>query len=74
LVILSGEVFDSGKNFFAPGPSLSGAGAFEVYLWTGRILLGEFELSGGEEGLVDGSEPAVEVDADDSMTTGNEVE
>lgn len=32
LVILSGEVFDSGKNRFASGPRLSGAGAFEVYL------------------------------------------
>jgi len=32
LLILSGEIFDSGKNLFASGPSLSGGGAFEVYL------------------------------------------
>jgi hypothetical protein len=38
------------------GAKLSGAGAFEVYLWT---LLSEFELSGGEEGLVGGAKPAV---------------
>jgi len=31
------------------------------------------ELSGGEEGLVGGSEPAVEVDEEDLMTTGNGV-
>jgi hypothetical protein len=74
LLILSGEVFDSGKNLFVSGPNWSGAGAFEVYLWAGRTLLVEFELSGGEEGLVGGSEPAVEVDEDDSMTTGNAVE
>ena len=73
LLILSGEVFDSGKNLFVSGPDWSGAGAFEVYLWPGRTLLVEFELSGGEEGLVGGSEPAVEVDKDDSITTGNAV-
>ena len=33
----------------------------------------ELELSGGEEGLVGGLEPAVEVDEDDSMTTVNAV-
>jgi hypothetical protein len=73
LLILSGEVFDSGKNLFVSGLSLSGAGAFEMYLWAGRTLSIELELSGGEEGLVGGSEPAVEVDEDDSMTTGNAV-
>ena len=47
---------------------------FEEYLWTGRTLLGELKLSGGEEGLaLGGSEPAVDVDVDDSMTTGNVV-
>ena len=45
---------------------------FEEYLWTGRTLLGELELSGGE-GLVGGSEPGVDVHVDDSMTTGNVV-
>ena len=35
-----------------------------------ETLLGELELSGDEEGRVDGSEPAVDVD---SMTTGNKV-
>ena len=73
LWILSGEVFDSGKNLFVSGPNWSGAGGFEVYLWVGRTLSVEFELSGGDEGLVGGSEPAVEVDEDDSMTTGNAV-
>jgi len=68
LLILSGEVFDSGKNLFVSGPDWSGAGAFEVYLWAGRTLLVEFELLGGG-----GSEPAVEVDEDDSITTGNAV-
>ena len=38
-----------------------------------ETLLSELELSGGEEGLVGGSEPAVNVDVDDSMTTGNVV-
>lgn len=33
----------------------------------------EFELLAGEEGLVGGSELAVEVDEDDSMTTGNAI-
>ena len=32
LLILSGEIFDSGKKRFASGPSLSSAGAFAVYL------------------------------------------
>ena len=73
LLILRGEVFASGKNLFASGPSWSGAGAFEVYLWAGGTLSFEVELSGGEEDLVGGSEPAVEVEADDSMTTGNVV-
>jgi len=41
-----------------------------VYLWALSV---ELELSGGEEGLVGGSEPAVEVGADDSMHTGNAV-
>ena len=40
---------------------LSGAGAFEVYLWTGGTLLSEFELSGGEKGMVGGAEPAVDL-------------
>ena len=44
-----------------------------MYLWVERTLSVEFELSGGEEGLVGGSEPAVEVDEDDSITTGNAV-
>ena len=56
----------------AEQPCLSGAGAFEVYLWIGRTLLDEFESS-GEEGRVGGSDPAVEVDVDNSMATGNEV-
>ena len=73
LLILSGEVFNSGKKRFVSGPSLSGAGAFAVYLWTGGTLLVKLELSGGEEGLVGGSEPAVEVEVDDSTTTGNAV-
>ena len=73
LLILSGEVFDSGKKRFTSGPSLSGAGAFAVYLWTRGTLLGKLEVSGGEEGLVGGSEPAVEVDVDDSAATGNAV-
>jgi hypothetical protein len=55
LLILSGEAFDSGKILFALGPGLSGAGTFEVYLWTVRILSGKFELSGDEEGLVGSS-------------------
>lgn len=38
LLILSGEVFDSGKNLFASGPNWSNAGAFGMYLWTGRTL------------------------------------
>ena len=73
LLILSGEVFDSGKKCFASGPSLSSAGAFAVYLWTRGTLLGKLKASGGEEGLVGGSEPAVEIDVDDSTTTGNAV-
>jgi hypothetical protein len=68
-----GILFDSGKNHFASGPSWSGAGAFEVYLWGGRILSVELELSGGEEGLVAGSERAVEAEADD-LTQGVEVD
>jgi len=36
----------------------------------GKPFLAELELSGGEEGGVDGSELAVDID---SMTTGNEV-
>jgi hypothetical protein len=51
VLILSGEVFDSGKNLFTSGPNWSGAGAFEVYLWAGRTLSIELELS-GNEGLV----------------------
>jgi len=35
-----------------------------VYLYAGRILSVELEFSGGEEGLVGGSEPVVEVDVD----------
>jgi len=50
----------------------SGAGAFEVYLWAGRTFSIELELS-GDEGLVGGSEPAGEVDEDDSITTRNAV-
>lgn len=73
LFILSGKVFDSGKNLSTSGPNWSGAGGFEVYLWAERTLSVEFELSGGEEGLVGGEEPAVEVDEDDSITTGNAV-
>jgi hypothetical protein len=64
LLILSGEVFDSGKNLFASGPSWSSAGTFEMYLWPGRTL----SVKRGR-----GSEPAVEVDMNDSMTTGDEV-
>jgi len=66
LLILSGKVFDSGKNLFASGPSWSGTGGFEVYLWTARTLSIELEFSGGEQGLVGASKPAVEVDADDA--------
>ena len=73
LLILSGEVFDSGKKRFTSGPSLSSAGAFAVYLWTGGTSLSKPEVSGGEEGLVGGSEPAVEVNVEDSITTGNAV-
>ena len=73
LLILSSEVFDSVKSLFTSGPNWSGAGAFEVYLWVERTLSVEFELSGGEEGLVGGEEPVVEVDEDDSITTGNTV-
>jgi len=73
LLILSGEVFNSGKGLFTSGLNWSGAGAFEVYLWA-EILLVEFKLSGGEEGLVGGSEPAIEVNEDDSMTIGNVAE
>ena len=62
-----------GKNLSTSGPNWSGAGGFEVYLWAERTLSVEFELSGGEEGLVGGEEPAVEVDEDDSITTGNAV-
>ena len=40
---------------------MSGAGAFEVYLRTGGTLLSEFELSGGEKGMVGGAEPAVDL-------------
>ena len=50
--LLSGEVLHSGKTRFALGPSWSGAGTFEVYLWAGRNLSVEIELSGNEEGLV----------------------
>jgi len=73
LLILSGEVFNSGKNLFSSGPILSGAGAFEVYFWAEGSLSVELQLSGREEGLVGGSEPVVEVDEDESMTTGNAV-
>ena len=34
----------------------------------------EIELSGGEQGPVGGSEPLVEDDEDDSISTGNAVE
>jgi len=50
LLIPSGDLLDLGKNCITSGSSLSGAGAFGVYLRTGRTLLGEFESSGGEEG------------------------
>jgi len=52
------------KKLFASGSSWSSAGAFEMYLWPGRTL----SVKRGR-----GSEPAVEVDMDDSMTTGDEV-
>jgi len=55
LLILSDEVSNSGKNLFASGPSWSGAGGFELYLWTERTLSIELELSAGKEGLVRGS-------------------
>ena len=45
LIILSSEVFNLGKNL-----ALSSAGAFEVYLWTRKTLLGKFELLGGDTG------------------------
>ena len=45
-----------------------------MYLWVERTLPVKFKLSGGEEGLIGGSEPAVEVNEDDSMTTGNVIE
>ena len=73
LLILNGEVFDSGKKCFASGPSLSGAGVFEVYLWTEETLLGKLGFSGGEDGLIGGTEAAVDVDVGDSMTTENTV-
>ena len=44
-----------------------------MYLWAERTLPVELKLPGGEDGLVGGSEPAVEVEEDDSMTNGNEV-
>ena len=44
-----------------------------MYICGMRTLSIELELSGGEEVLVRGSEPVVEVDADDPMTTGNAV-
>ena len=44
-----------------------------MYLWAERTLLGKFESLGGEDGLVGGSEPAVDIEEDHSMTTGNEV-
>ena len=44
-----------------------------MYLWAERILLSKFESLGGEDGLVGGSEPAVDIDEDDTMITGNEV-
>jgi len=50
------------SEVFASGTSWSGAGGFEVYLWTERTLSIELELSGGKEGLIGGSEPAVEVE------------
>ena len=40
------------------------------YLWTRKTLLGELELSGDEEGRMNSSGLAVDVD---SMTTGNKV-
>ena len=72
LLILSFEVFNSGKKPLRFGAKLSGARTFEVYLWTGRTLLGESELSGGEEGLVCGAEPEVDLTWNGLMT-GNEV-
>jgi len=41
-----------------------------VYLWTARTLSIELKFSGGEQGLVGASEPAVEVDADDHWKCG----
>jgi len=68
LLIPSGDVLDSGKTRFAKRPSTSGAGTLG-YLWTRKTLLGE-SVSGNEEGQVDSSELAVDVD---SITTGKEV-
>jgi hypothetical protein len=48
LFILSGVVFNSGKNLFASVPNWSGAGAFEVHLWDERTLPVEFKLWAGE--------------------------
>ena len=44
-----------------------------MYLWTGGTLLSKFELSGGKEGLAGSSEPAVDIDKENSMTTRNDV-
>jgi len=46
LLILSSEVFDSGKNLFISGPNWSSAGAFEVYLWAGRTFSVELGMEG----------------------------
>ena len=73
LLILGGEVFNLGKNLFTSGAKFDGGGELEVYLWAERTLLGKFESLGGEDGLVGGSEPAVDIEEDHSMTTGNEV-
>jgi hypothetical protein len=42
-------------------------------LWARRALLDELKLSDGEEGLVGGSEAAVDIDMDDLMITGKVV-
>jgi len=74
LLILSGKVFNSAK--ISSLQSQVGAVLVRSRCICGLrgLLLVEFKLSGGEEGLVGGSEPAIEVNEDDSMTTGNVVE
>jgi hypothetical protein len=63
LLILSGEVFNSGKKLL-----------FDQ-VWAAPARFVELEFSGGVEfkGLVGGSELAAEDEVDDSMTTGNVV-